>query len=208
LNPETQPMPTAPNLVCIGRLSEQKGHLLLLESARQLAESGFSFMLTFVGDGELRSQIEAKIQQYNLKNHITITGWATSAEVQHHLFNSRAMILPSFAEGLPVVIMEALALERPVLSTYVAGIPELIEPSRCGWLVPAGSVAALTEAMKTVLQTPLDTLQAMGHYGAEQVRAQHNIQTEASKLAALFQRSPVPQNQSTNEEAIVSPSTT
>jgi hypothetical protein len=62
--------------------------------------------------------------------------------------------------------------------------------------------------MKTVLQTPLDTLQAMGHYGAEQVRAQHNIQTEASKLAALFQRSPVPQNQSTNEEAIVSPSTT
>jgi colanic acid/amylovoran biosynthesis glycosyltransferase len=207
LNPETHPIPAEPNLVCIGRLSEQKGHLLLLEAAHRLAESGIAFTLTFVGDGELRSQIEAKIQQYNLENHIRITGWATSAEVQQHLFNSRAMILPSFAEGLPVVIMEALALERPVLSTYVAGIPELIEPLRCGWLVPAGSVDALTEAMKTVLHTPLETLQTMGQYGAEQVRAQHNIQIEARKLADLFQRSPLSQSPAP-KGAIASPSTT
>lgn len=206
LNPKTQSLPTEPNLVCVGRLSEQKGHLLLLEAAHLLAQSNRSFTLTFVGDGELRSQIEAKIRQYHLEANIVITGWATSTEVQQHLLNSRAMILPSFAEGLPVVIMEALAVERPVLSTYVAGIPELIDPLRCGWLVPAGSVDALADAMKTVLDTPIETLQEMGKYGAEQVRAQHNIQIEAGKLSALFQQSAVTHDPSMAEGAIATPS--
>lgn len=66
------------------------------------------------------------------------------------------MILPSFAEGLPVVIIESLALGRPLISTYVAGIPELVVPDESWWLVPAGSVEALIIAMKTVLETPLD----------------------------------------------------
>lgn len=206
LNPKTQSLPTEPNLVCVGRLSEQKGHLLLLEAAHLLAQSNRSFTLTFVGDGELRSQIEAKIRQYHLEANIVITGWATSTEVQQHLLNSRAMILPSFAEGLPVVIMEALAVERPVLSTYVAGIPELIDPLRCGWLVPAGSVDALADAIKTVLDTPIETLQEMGKYGAEQVRAQHNIQIEADKLSAPFQQSAVMHDLSMAEGAIATPS--
>ena len=69
------------------------------------------------------------------------------------------MVLPSFAEGLPVVIMEALALGRPVISTYVAGIPELVEPGVCGWLVSAGSIEALTDKMRMALELPVGELE-------------------------------------------------
>lgn len=182
------PIPDTPTLTCVARLSEQKGHLLLVEAIRRLAQTGTPFHVTLVGDGELRSHIETYLQDHHLDSYVTITGWASSADVQRHLLNSRAMILPSFAEGLPVVIMEALCLQRPVLSTYVAGIPELVEPNQCGWLVPAGSIDALTDALKTVLQTPVDLLQQMGETGSQRVQAQHNIHTEAPKLAELFQK--------------------
>jgi glycosyltransferase involved in cell wall biosynthesis len=114
------------------------------------------------------------------------------------------MVLPSFAEGLPVVIMEALALSRPVISTYVAGIPELVEPGTCGWLVPPGSLEALTEAMRTALQTPVEKLEQMGRVGAERVAQHHNAAIEGSKLATVF-RSTIEksQNQGSN---VVSPS--
>ena len=102
------------------------------------------------------------------------------------LLAARAMVLPSFAEGLPVVIMEALALGRPVISTYVAGIPELVEPEVCGWLVPPGSIEALVSAMKKALEAPVEKLEQMGHIGAQRVERDHNAMVEAKKLAALF----------------------
>lgn len=175
-----------PLLVCVGRLSEQKGHLLLVEAASQLAAQGIRFKLVFVGDGGIRPQIETIISQLHLEDYIEITGWATNAEVREQILAAQALVLPSFAEGLPVVLMEALALRRPALTTYIAGIPELVEPNKSGWLVPAGSIEALTEAMKTVLETPREQLEHMGKYGAERVYNQHNITTEANKLAELF----------------------
>ncbi|NJS12982.1 MAG: glycosyltransferase family 4 protein [Microcoleus sp. CSU_2_2] len=173
------PIPAAPRLVCIGRLSEQKGHLLLLEAAHLLAVEGLDFKLVFVGDGPLRSDIEKQIAEYGLQKHIEITGWASSEQVREQLLAARAMVLPSFAEGLPVVIMEALALNRPVISTYVAGIPELVEPGVCGWLVPPGSAETLAIAMGAALQAPLEKLEEMGKAGAERVARQHNIDLEA-----------------------------
>ena len=100
---------------------------------------------------------------------------------------ARVMVLPSFAEGLPVVIMEALALGRPVISTFVAGIPELVGPGECGWLVPAGSVEALVDTMRQALQTSTDELQSMGKEGATRVSARHNVEIEARKLKSLFE---------------------
>jgi len=181
------PIPAAPRLVCIGRLSEQKGHLLLLEAAHLLAVAGLDFKLVFVGDGPLRSDIEKQIAQYGLQKHIEITGWASTDQVREQLLASRAMVLPSFAEGLPVVIMESLALNRPVISTYVAGIPELVEPGVCGWLVPPGSAEILAVAMRAALEAPLEKLEEMGKAGAERVAKQHNVDLEAKKLVALFE---------------------
>lgn len=180
------PIPDQPRLVCVGRLCEQKGQLLLIEAASRLAAEGLPFKLVLVGDGPLRPQIETLIAQNGLQEHVEITGWASNSEVQQQILASRAMVLPSFAEGLPVVIMEALALERPVISTYVAGIPELVEPGTCGWLVPPGSVEALTAAMRTALLLPVEKLEQMGRLGVERVALEHDAEQEASKLAALF----------------------
>ena len=186
LNSDYQPIPQQPQLVCIGRLCEQKGQLLLIEAAAVLAQEGLDFKLLLVGDGPLRAEIEQAIARLKIEDKIEITGWATNTEVHQHLLASRAMVLPSFAEGLPVVIMEALALGRPVISTYIAGIPELVESEKCGWLVSAGSVSALTEKMRTALQLPVEELERMGKVGIARVKKQHDVDCEASKLAALF----------------------
>ncbi|WP_017317727.1 glycosyltransferase [Mastigocladopsis repens] len=188
-NRNTTAISSEPNFVCVGRLCEEKGQLLLIQAVSQLAALGLQCNLTLVGDGSLRPEIESLIKDYGLEKQVKMTGWASSAEVQKYIMNSRALILPSFAEGLPVVIMEALALERPVITTYVAGIPELVKPGINGWLVPSGSVEALTEVMREVLQLPTENLEQMGKAGAASVKAQHNLAQEASKLANLFRYS-------------------
>ncbi|MCY7285378.1 MAG: glycosyltransferase, partial [Cyanobacteria bacterium CAN_BIN43] len=147
------------------------------------------FELVLVGDGELRSPIAALIARYQLQDHIKITGWANTTEVREYLLNAKVMVLPSFAEGLPVVIMEALALRRPVISTYIAGIPELVENNICGWLITPGSIESLVVAMRSALLTPQDQLEAMGKAGLERVATNHNIDLEAGKLAVLFRMS-------------------
>jgi glycosyltransferase involved in cell wall biosynthesis len=108
------PLTPHPSFVCVGRISEQKGHLILLEAISMLATQGEQFKVVLVGDGPLRSDTETLIHQLKLQGYIEITGWATNAEVQRHILNSQVMVVPSFAEGLPVVVMEALALGRPV----------------------------------------------------------------------------------------------
>ena len=189
LNTSYPSIPQQPQLVCVGRLCEQKGQLLLVEAAAKLAQQGLDFKLILVGDGSLKNEIEQAIAHYKIADKIEITGYVSNIEVRQHILASRAMVLPSFAEGLPVVIMEALALGRPVISTYVAGIPELVEPEKCGWLVPAGSVEALAEAIRQVLELPVDKLTQIGQAGAKKVALQHDVAIEARKLATLFGQS-------------------
>jgi glycosyltransferase involved in cell wall biosynthesis len=90
-------------------------------------------------------------------------------------------------EGLPVVIMEAYALGRPVLSTFIAGIPELVTPGHSGWLVPAGSVEALTVALSNILSCPVETLERMAERGQEMVRRSHDVRASARYLVQLFE---------------------
>ena len=182
------PLPSETRFVSVGRLSEQKGHLLLIEAASQLAAAGYSFKVILVGDGNLRPEIERLIKDLRLQDYIEITGWATNLQVQQQILGAQLMVLPSFAEGLPVVIMEALALSRPIIATYIAGIPELVQPGLDGWLVPAGSVEALVESMKSAINTPLEELAAMGKAGSHLVAKEHNIITEAKKLLQLFEK--------------------
>jgi glycosyltransferase involved in cell wall biosynthesis len=180
------PVPDAPRLVCVGRLTAQKGQLLLVEAAAQLARSGLDFDLVLAGDGEMRAEIEAAIARHNLGKRVRITGWIDGEQVRRELQAARALVLPSFAEGLPVVIMEAMALRRPVITTYVAGIPELVIPEENGWLVPAGSVPELVQAMKSCLSTPLAAMDDMGQQARERVLQRHDIDREAQKLADFF----------------------
>ena len=181
-----QPVPEAPRLVCVGRLAEQKGQLVLLEALALVAADGIDFEMTLAGDGPLRLALEEQVRILGLEGRVRITGWLDGEAVRREIFNARLMVLPSFAEGLPVVLMEALALGRPVVTTYVAGIPELVENGANGWLVPAGSAAALAAALATALRTPTETLTRMGRAGAHRVAALHDASREASKLAEMF----------------------
>ncbi|OUM22788.1 glycosyltransferase family 4 protein [Pseudomonas putida] len=182
-------VPVVPRLVCVGRLCEQKGQLLLLEAAHQLAAQSIAFELVLAGDGEMREQIEALITRHGLQQQVRITGWISSAQVREEMLAARALVLPSFAEGLPVVIMEAMALRRPVLTTYVAGIPELVRPGENGWLFPAGAVEELAQAMAECLAQPAEVLQRMGEAAYQRVLQRHDIDTEAAKLAGYFKAS-------------------
>ena len=166
----------------------RKGQLLLIDAARRLSERGTEFELVLAGDGEMRGEIESLIARFKLQNVVRITGWIGSDQVREEILAARALVLPSFAEGLPVVIMEAMALRRPVISTYVAGIPELVQPGEHGWLVPAGDAEALASAMQTCLDTPSDAIAKMGDAARARVIERHDVDKEAGKLINLFQR--------------------
>lgn len=175
--------------VCIGRLCEQKGQLLLLDAFQEVVQRHPGCELVLAGGGEMRAALEARVQMLGLEKAVCITGEISSAEVREELLAARALVLPSFQEGLPVVIMEAMALRRPVISTYVAGIPELVENGKSGWLVPAGSLDDLVGAMEACLACSDAELERMGARGYACATQRHAIDTEAAKLVTLFSSS-------------------
>jgi glycosyltransferase involved in cell wall biosynthesis len=181
----TEP-PAAPRLVCVARLHEQKGLPILVEAAARLRDQGLSFTVKVIGDGPLRGELERRIAELKLEDCVELAGWQSGADVRAALTASRGLVLPSFAEGLPVVIMEALALARPVISTYVAGIPELVD-NDVGRLVPAGSVPPLTQAMSEILTAPTERLEELGREGVRRIAARHRASDEARKLADWFE---------------------
>ena len=176
----------APRLICVGRLVAEKGQLLLIEAAAQMARKGVWFELVLAGDGPIRTQLDELIEKYGLKDRIRITGWISGNEVRQEILAARALVQPSFAEGLPVVIMEAMALRRPVLATFIAGIPELVRHGETGWLIPAASVDELASAMEDCLSRAPEELRRMGELGRQRVIARHSIDAQAAKLADLF----------------------
>jgi len=192
LNADPKPVPDTNRLVCVGRLCEQKGQLLLLESLADLRASGDQAEIIFAGDGPLRGVLENRIAELSLKSAVRITGWLSNEEVRREILAARVLVLPSIAEGLPVVIMEALAMGRPVISTYVAGIPELVRDGENGWLAPAGSKSALVQAMRRALATSVDRLTEMGSAGARRVVELHDVNKNVRELVQLFGVLPTP----------------
>lgn len=183
LDATLEPIPNgSTDFVCVARLSAQKGLPLLIAACDQLRRKDERFTLTIVGDGELRADLEQDIQRRGLGNCVLLAGVCSSAEIREHLTGARAFVLPSFAEGLPVVIMEALALRRPVVATRIAGIPELVD-EQCGWLIPAGSETALVEAMTAALRASPEELAAKGAVGQERVKRLHDAAHNAGLIA-------------------------
>lgn len=179
------PFPLAPQFCSVARLSGQKGIPLLIEAVARLKREGHVFKVSILGGGELQNQIEASILENDLSEYVELVGWASSDDVVRHLLSSRAMVLPSFAEGLPVVIMEALALERPVIVSAIAGTPELVD-EQCGWLIPSGSVDALVDALRSAIKALPQELSEKGKVGRERVVTLHNSRTNGAQLFDLI----------------------
>jgi colanic acid/amylovoran biosynthesis glycosyltransferase len=179
------PQAGPPRLVAIGRLSEQKGFALLLDALALARDKVPDLHVELVGDGPLRDSLMAQAKALGVTDLVTFAGWKAEPEVRASLAAAQALILPSFAEGLPMVIMEAFAAGRTVLATSIAGIPELVTPDT-GWLVPAGDADRLAAAIADMARTPPDRLAEMGHAARARVLARHDIDIEAAKLDVLF----------------------
>lgn len=183
------PLPPGPGLseplrvVSVGRFVEQKGQMLLVEA---MARCTAPVHLTLVGDGPLRPELEAAIARLGLGARIALPGWMDEAGVRRALEAAHAMVMPSFAEGLPVALMEAMAAGRPCIATYIAGIPELMIDGQTGWLVPAGAPDALAHALDRAALSPRDDLARMGHAARDRALARHDVTAEAARLAKLF----------------------
>jgi len=173
-------------LVCVGRLSEEKGQMLIVRAVGLLVERGVEVEVCLAGDGPLRSKIEDEIRLLGLEKVIHVTGWVDNQQVRSLLLESRALLVASFAEGLPVVIMEAFAMNRPVISTYIAGIPELVENAVSGWLIPAGDVGLLADAMQEAVGASPARLMEMGERGRRRAFERHSTGVEAAKLKKLY----------------------
>jgi glycosyltransferase involved in cell wall biosynthesis len=186
LEAEATPVPDVPRLLNVGRLGRSKALPLVLQAAARLRDAGRRFEIVVIGDGELRGLLEGMIADLKLESVVKLVGWKDGDEVRRELLDSRALLLPSFSEGLPVVIMEALALARPVITTRIAGIPELVVHGQNGWLISSGNLDQLVQAMQQALDSPVDQLTAMGEAGRAAVLVRHDAEREATKLAELL----------------------
>lgn len=184
--PPVEP-PDVPRFVCIGRLCNEKAQIILLEAFSRVLKRYPDCLLVLGGDGEMRKDVEERIRFLGISRSVTITGWLSAREVRDELLAARTLVLPSFQDSMPVVIMEAFACRRPVIATYVGGVVELVEPGVSGWLVPAGSVEALEEAMCASLNATASDLRRMGEAGAARVGTHHAVAKEVVKLMKLFQ---------------------
>ena len=169
----------------IGRLDAVKGGPLLLDAFATVCHAHPEAHLTVVGDGPARAALETQAAQLGLASAVTFAGYRSQTEVQGLLEQADMLVLPSFAEGVPMVLMEAMASRIPVIASRVAGVPELVEDGVTGFLVPPGDVASLTMRLNTLLGDP-ELCRTMGAAGRCVVEAGFDVDREAAWLLRLF----------------------
>lgn len=172
-------------MMFIGRMSGVKGAPLMIDALAALLPRHPDARLLMIGDGPERPALERQAAQLGVSDAVQFTGYQTQDQVAAHLARADLLALPSFAEGVPVVLMEAMASGLPVVSTRIAGIAELVEDGVSGYLTPPGDLATLVARLDTLL-SDADLRQRMGQKGREKVVADYAITTEAGWLADLF----------------------
>lgn len=175
---------TGLHFVFVGRVAPVKGLRVLLQALELARKTEPGLHLTIVGDGPDMAAIRALADP--LGDAVRLTGYQSQAEVAQILSTADAMVLPSFAEGVPVVLMEMLASGKPVIATQVAGVSELVQDGVNGRIVAPGDAEGLASALIDLAHMPPDARIAMGAAGRAKVRAEFNIQQESRWLAQLF----------------------
>ncbi|MDQ2694019.1 MAG: glycosyltransferase family 4 protein [Pseudomonadota bacterium] len=178
-------------ILCVASFEEVKGHRHLVAACRQLSDQGIDYDCHLVGGGPLRAQVEAQLRQLGLESRFHVHGELTRPEVAELLARADVFVLASVPtaqgkrEGIPVVLMEAMASGLPVVSSRLSGIPELVADGRSGILVEPGDSQGLARAL-AALQADPALRQAMGGAGLDKVRREFNLERNAARLLALF----------------------
>lgn len=176
----------APHLLFVGRLAAVKGIPVLFEALQSVVTQVPDLKVTLIGDGPERDMLTKEAAQRGLGQIVDFVGYKNQSEVAEALLDTDALVLPSFAEGVPVVLMEAMAAGRPVVTTQIAGVPELVDHGTSGLLVPPGDSDALAGALEEIL-TNAPRRAEMGEAGRAKVTEHFNMTSEAGWLATLFE---------------------
>jgi len=174
-------------LLCVGRLVAAKGQRILLEAVRQLLAEGRPVRVGLAGDGPDRKQLERFSEENGLSDHVVFHGAVSHHQVREFCSQAHAFVLPSFAEGIPVALMEAMAMEVPCISTSIAGIPELIEPGKNGVLVAPSDTEGLARAVGKLMDYD-DFRREIGEEGRRKVLRDYNLQKNVERLGRIFER--------------------
>ena len=173
------------NLLFVGRLTPIKGLRVLFDALGQLRAKGVEDVtLTLVGDGEDRAWAEAEAARLG---GITLLGFRSQDGVAEALAAADALVLPSFAEGVPVVLMETMAAGRPVIATQVGGVSELVEDGVSGRIVPPGDAAGLAAAIRALADAGPEARAKMGEKGRNRVETEFDVSKEARWILDLFE---------------------
>jgi colanic acid/amylovoran biosynthesis glycosyltransferase len=174
-------------MLCVGRLTPAKCQVLLVQACAQLRDAGLSFHLKMVGAGPDRARIEREVVLQDLQSHITMTGALNQQEVKQAFAQADVFVLPSLAEGIPVVLMEAMCSGVPCVTTPVNGIPELIEHGVSGLLATPGDVESLTAQLQRILSS-CDLRQSLANAARDKVTTHFDLAKNVRQLGGLLQK--------------------
>jgi glycosyltransferase involved in cell wall biosynthesis len=177
----------APNrILTVARLVPGKGIDLLLDALARLERRGVPADAAIVGDGPDRRRLAARVQELGLDGRVRLLGPASQDRIRELYAGAAVFCLPSLSEGVPVVLMEAMAMGLPVVATRITGVPELVEEDRSGFLVPPGRPDLLADALERALRAPAAERRAMGEAGRARVEADFSPARSAERLLELF----------------------
>ena len=193
-SPRPVKAPATPlEIISVARLTEKKGLHVAIEACRQLKEQGVAFRYRILGIGPWERRLRTLIEQYQLEDVVEMPGFKPSHEVKAILDDADVFLLPSVTgadgdmEGIPVALMEAMAVGIPVVSTLHSGIPELVEADKSGWLVPENDARALAQRLAAFSQLDTDELAPVIKRAREKVEHDFNQQVINRELARLLQ---------------------
>jgi len=172
-------------VLCVGRLVPEKGQALLVEAIAELVRRDVDARLTLVGDGPSRAAIDRAVARLGLGERVRLAGSVGQDDILRHYADADVFCLPSFAEGVPVVLMEAMATELPVVTTRITGIPELVDDGVSGLLVRPGRVDELADALARLARDP-ELRRQLGTAGRKTVLEQFDIRDAGESLASVF----------------------
>jgi glycosyltransferase involved in cell wall biosynthesis len=170
-------------------LTPAKGQVLLVQACGRLRDAGVPFQLTLVGAGPDRERVERAIRELGLQDRITLTGALNQKEVRGQFARADVFVLPSLAEGIPVVLMEAMASGVPCVTTPVNGIPELVEHGRTGLLARPGDAESLAEQLQRLIDDPA-LRRELALAARDKVLADFDLERNVAALGRIFGQFP------------------
>lgn len=174
-------------VICVGRLVPAKGQHILISAIAKLVEEGRPIRLRLVGDGPDRASLEADVKERGLSENVIFEGAVNQDRIRELYSQAHVFALASFAEGIPVVLMEAMAMEIPCVTTCITGIPELIRNEVDGLLVSPSDEEALAGALARLMDEP-EFAQKLGRDGRVRVEEKYNLQRNTMRLGEIFSR--------------------